>query len=206
MMNEKNAQEFGFGGYGRGQFRGERDHARGGGFGGGRYFTSGYDSGRGFGGGRDSFGGPHGEHLFQKLRFFKEAMKQGGFGRGFHPEEFRGLRHVIARALHQGAPVNIEETPESFVLTLFYPGQSKEAFGVKVKDDVLVIHYTAPEADSTRKYVHQELSQESFDRSFPLNGKVLTDQIQASYENGILTLVLPKNPETNQPAQNVNVC
>ncbi len=214
-MKEKNTQNFGFGGYGRGEFRSGREDFRGG------FGPGGFEGGRG------------GEHLFQKLRYFKEAMRNGGFGPGregfgerggfgpgcdnargrhgfgkgkhFNPEDFRGLRHFFARAFNQGAPTNIEETTESFILTLFYPGQSKEAFSVNVKDDVLSIRYNAPEAEDKRQYIHQERFAESFERSFPLNGKVLVDQIQASYDNGILTLVLPKDPQTNQPAQNVNV-
>lgn len=162
-MKEKNTQDFGFGRYGREDFRG------------------------GFGG-----RGERGRHGF-------------GHGKHFNPEDFHGLRHFFARAFNQGAPTNIEETTESFILTLFYPGQSKEAFSVNVKNDVLTIQYNAPEAGDKRQYVHQERVQESFERSFPLNGKVLIDQIQASYDNGILTLVLPKNPQTNQPAQEVNV-
>lgn len=211
-MKEKNTQNFGFGGYGRGEFRGGREDFRGG----REDFRGGFGPGgfeRGRGGNRGYFGGRGGEHLFQKLRYFKEAMKNGGFGHGFghgfgkhfNPEDFRGLRHFFARAFNQGAPTNIEETTESFILTLFYPGQSKEAFKVNVKDDMLTIHYSAPQTEDKRQYIFQEQVQESFDRSFPLNGKVLIDQIQASYDNGILTLVLPKNPETNQPAQNVNV-
>ncbi|WP_255433079.1 Hsp20 family protein [Spirosoma sp. KUDC1026] len=34
---------------------------------------------------------------------------------------------------------------------------------------------------------------------------MLTDGISASYADGILRVTLPKNPETNAPAQTINV-
>ncbi|WP_221391118.1 Hsp20 family protein [Dyadobacter sp. NIV53] len=43
------------------------------------------------------------------------------------------------------------------------------------------------------------------ERLFQLNGKVLTDNISAGYVDGVMTVTLPKNPETNKPAQEVNV-
>ena len=73
--------------------------------------------------------------------------------------------------------------------------------------DVLTIKYTAPSADENKanQYAHLEYEPSSFERSFQLNGKVITDNITATYVDGVLKVTLQKNPETNKPAQQVKV-
>jgi len=106
-------------------------------------------------------------------------------------------------------PVNIEETDSSFELSLFAPALIKEHISISVKDDVLTVAYNAPEQqeekNATGNYKRREYSNGSFERTFMLNGKVLTDNISAAYNDGILKISLPKNPETNKPAQTVSV-
>ncbi|WP_420150101.1 Hsp20/alpha crystallin family protein [Spirosoma sp.] len=123
------------------------------------------------------------------------------FGRG----KFWG-RHGF-----QQVPVNIEETDIEYVISLFAAALAKENVKLSVKDDVLTISYQGTEpSDSTEntsagKYTYQEYSNRSFERSFQLNNKVLTENISATYADGVLKVVLPKNPETNKPAQTITV-
>ena len=112
----------------------------------------------------------------------------------------------------QPVPVNIESTDTSFVLTLFAAGLVKENISLTVQQDVLTIAYQGAEAppaatDATPdpRYTRREFRNASFERAFQLNGKVLSEGISASYADGILTVTLPKNPATNQPAQTIGV-
>ena len=102
---------------------------------------------------------------------------------------------------------NIEETDAAFKISLYAAGLNKSNFKISVSNDVLTIAYNVPEATETsqKQYVHQEYHPGSFERSFQLNGKVLTDSISAEYTDGVMAVTLPKNPETNKPAQEVNV-
>lgn len=112
-------------------------------------------------------------------------------------------------------PVNIEETDTNYVISLFAAGLVKENVTLTVKNDLLRISYPGadagtdqssnPESATTDKYTYQEHSQPSFERSFQLNDKVIVENITASYADGILTVTLPKNPETNKPAQTITV-
>lgn len=110
-------------------------------------------------------------------------------------------------------PVNIETTESSFVLTLFAAGLVKENITLVVQNDVLTIAYkgadAAPEAEAEAapdpRYTRREFRNASFERAFQLNGKVLVAGITAHYAEGILTVTLPKNPDTNQPAQSISV-
>lgn len=107
-------------------------------------------------------------------------------------------------------PVNIEETDTDYVISLFAAGLNKEQVTLTVKDDVLTISHPgtdqAANTESARTaYTYQEYSQGSFERSFRLNDKVIAESITASYADGILKVVLPRNPATNKPAQSISV-
>jgi len=103
-------------------------------------------------------------------------------------------------------PVNIEEGQDAYYLHLYAAGLTKESIQLSVKNDVLSISYKAPEQqEGASKFSHQEYAVTSFERLFQLNEKVLTDQINAAYSEGILKVTLPKNPETNKPTQTVTV-
>lgn len=102
---------------------------------------------------------------------------------------------------------NIQEDESAFKISLYAAGLVKSNFKISVKNDVLSIAYDAGETGETDKnrYAYQEYEPSSFERSFQLNGKVLTDSLSATYVDGVLLVTLPKNPETNKPAQQVDV-
>lgn len=104
-------------------------------------------------------------------------------------------------------PVNIDETDQAYTLSLFAAGIAKQQVRLTVKDDVLTVAYQPDqtETDAPAGKTYQEHQQGAFERQFRLNDKVLTEQISASYTDGILRVTLPKNPETNKPAQTINV-
>ncbi|GAB3696205.1 hypothetical protein GCM10027592_19030 [Spirosoma flavus] len=136
--------------------------------------------------GRGKFSGPWGRGKF------------GGFWAGRHGANYQ-------------VPVNIEETDTNYIVSLFASALIKENIKLSLKDDVLTVSYqgtdpeTTSENTSSGNYTYQEYSNRSFERSFQLNNKVLTDTISASYADGVLKVILPKNPETNKPAQTITV-
>lgn len=144
--------------------------------------------------GRGRFGGPWGRGKFGSFWAGPTFGRQtGGLGQ---------------------PPVNIEETDGDYVISLFAAGLRKEQVTLTVKDDVLRIAYPGADADTqqgassestTGNFTYQEYRQGPFSRSFRLNDKVLVDRISASYADGILKVVLPKNPATNVPAQTITV-
>ena len=130
------------------------------------------------------FGGHH-----HGGRFAQHAQEM--FNRGF------GLRRV---------PVNIEETEGSFIIHLFAPALVKENLKVATKDDILTISYKPNESvENPEAFSRREYRNEAFERAFALNGKVLNDEISATYADGVLKVSLPKNPETNTPEKNILV-
>jgi len=137
----------------------------------------------------------------------------GHFGRKFrsmfgNAMENKGQwRNTFSRGFGNRKAANIEETDTVFILSLYAAGLRKSDFTILVTGDVLTIKYTAPETSQSNQnqYTHLEYEPSSFERSFQLNGKVIAENISASYVDGVLKVTLPKNPETNKPAQQVNV-
>lgn len=59
--------------------------------------------------------------------------------------------------------------------------------------------------DNEEQYMYREFVPQSFSRSFQLNEQVSQVNLTASYEEGILTVILPKDIESFNPAQNIKV-
>lgn len=127
----------------------------------------------------------------------------GGFGKHFGDKAQR-LQELFGHGGNRKA-ANIEESDNSFTISLYAAGLSKSNFKVSATEDVLSISYNAPAETTQSSFIHQEYVPASFSRSFQLNGKVLTENINAAYTDGVLKVTLLKNPETNKPAQEVNI-
>lgn len=94
-------------------------------------------------------------------------------------------------------PVNIRETDTSYEVELSAPGKSKEDFNIDVDQNVLTIssEFKTENKSEEGKYTRREFSFSSFRRSFTLPETVNDENITARYENGILSLTLPKKEE-----------
>ncbi|MGG7036437.1 MAG: Hsp20/alpha crystallin family protein [Flavobacterium sp.] len=111
------------------------------------------------------------------------------------PEWFTGFQDFGANV----PAVNIKETDKEFVVELAAPGKKKEDFNIEVDDNVLTIFSEAKsekeESENNGKYTRREFSYSSFKRSFTLPDSVNEKNIVASYEDGVLHVMLPKRDE-----------
>ena len=94
--------------------------------------------------------------------------------------------------------VDVEETPSEFIIKVEMPGFSENDVKITVDKHVLHISGEVKEEDKEKegkKYLIRERRHESFDRSFSLPDGLDESKISAGFENGILTVTLPKTPE-----------
>lgn len=97
--------------------------------------------------------------------------------------------------------VNIHESENEFEIELAIPGLQKENIKITIEDKTLKIstEYTkesnSEENISNIKYIKKEFDYTAFERSFKLPITVDSDKIEASYDNGVLKLTLPKKEE-----------
>jgi hypothetical protein len=88
-------------------------------------------------------------------------------------------------------------------LKLAAPGLHKKDFKIEVNGNVLTVSGQKEEnkEDEKGQVTRQEYNYSSFSRSFILPGEVEQDKISASYDGGILKLVLPKNENAAKKAK-----
>lgn len=95
-------------------------------------------------------------------------------------------------------PVNIKETENAFTVELMAPGIKKENFNLEIDNDLLTISAEIKTENSEKeegKFTRREFSYSSFKRAFTLPETVNTNEINASYQDGILSIGLPKKEE-----------
>ncbi|GAA4133735.1 hypothetical protein GCM10022216_06050 [Sphingobacterium kyonggiense] len=89
---------------------------------------------------------------------------------------------------------NILENDLYYQVQVFAAGRKKDQFKVAIANQILTISSTAQELDGDLKIVYQETDCGAFERSFQLEDEILLDGIHASYEDGVLTVILKKDP------------
>jgi HSP20 family protein len=97
----------------------------------------------------------------------------------------------------RGVPLDMYETDKDVVVKASVPGMKPEDIQVTVTDDVLTIkgELKAEQEIKRENYHMQEHRYGSFQRSVRLPAPVKSDKAEAVFENGVLTLTLPKTEE-----------
>lgn len=103
--------------------------------------------------------------------------------------------------------VNIKETNDAYHLELSAPGRNKEDFKINLDKNLLTIssEKKSEEIREDEKQIRKEFNVQSFKRTFTVDEKIEADKIEAKYENGLLTLKLPKKEELKLAAKEISV-
>jgi HSP20 family protein len=136
-----------------------------------------------------------------ELVSFRDAMD-----RLFDERFFRPM--WMASGERQAAPaLDLYTTPEAVIAKVALPGVKPEDVDVTVGDDVVTISGAFKEERETTDagYVHKELSQGKFSRSFSLPTAIRADAAKAEFKDGLLTLTLPKTEEVKPTHVKVEV-
>lgn len=107
----------------------------------------------------------------------------------------RFFSETVSSGLKQFTPaVDIAEDEKSYSIHLAVPGVRKSDFKISLIDGKLTVsgERKMEEKWDGKTYHSLETHYGSFRRAFFLPDDVLADQIEATYENGILILTLPK--------------
>jgi len=104
--------------------------------------------------------------------------------------------------------VNIKENKDEYFLEIAVPGMKKTDFNINVENKVLSISSEKSEEsiNEDENYTRREFGYSSFKRTFTLPDTVESDNINAKYNDGILTIHLPKREEAKEkPAKRIDV-
>ena len=94
-------------------------------------------------------------------------------------------------------PLDISENDNEFIVKASLPGIRPEDVQITVHGDTLTIRGEM-KAEQEKKDEHYHLRERRyglFQRTVRLSAPVVADQAQAEFENGVLTLTLPKAEE-----------
>jgi len=104
-------------------------------------------------------------------------------------------------------PVDITEDETNFIIRAELPGVKKQDVSITVQNGVLTVRgEKKQEVEKKEGNVHRvERSYGTFQRSFTLPTSVKSDKIEASYDNGVLAISLPKSEEAKPKEIEVKV-
>jgi HSP20 family protein len=144
----------------------------------------------------------------------------------FDPErEFLSLRDAMNRLMEEsfvlpsmigevrgsgrswGLAVDMYETSDNLIVKASVPGIKPEQLDVTVQGETLTIKGEMQEEQQREqgRYHVRERRQGSFSRSITLPFPIQNDKVQATFENGVLTLTLPKAEEIKPKTIKVQV-
>lgn len=115
-------------------------------------------------------------------------------------------RRVAAEALW--APImDIEETKDDIIVKAEIPGMTKDDVKIQVTGDLLTISGERKREEETKEktYHRIERSYGQFQRMITLPSEVQSSKAKASYENGVLTIKLPKSEEVKPKEISIEV-
>lgn len=125
-------------------------------------------------------------------------------------QEMLNLRRTVDRLFDNASPdrewtqstmwglaVDVVENKDDFIVKASVPGINPDDLDISYADDTLTIkgEITSDNEVKENQYHLRERRFGSFSRSISLPTKIKGDAVEASYQNGVLTLRLPKAGE-----------
>jgi len=103
--------------------------------------------------------------------------------------------------------VDIFETEQELVVKADLPDVDPKALDIRVENNILTIRGERKFENRVNEenYLRVERAYGAFSRSFSLANTVNSDAIKAEYQNGVLTLTVPKREEAKPKQIKVNV-
>ncbi len=94
-------------------------------------------------------------------------------------------------------PLDVVETEDAYTVTASVPGVDADAIEILLEDDVLSIkgEFSAEDVSEDATIHLRERRTGHFGRKLRFPVTVNAEAIEASYENGVLTLIVPKAEE-----------
>jgi len=101
------------------------------------------------------------------------------------------------RPLAWGMPLDVVENEDAYLVKANIPGIDPKDIEITFTDNVLTIKGELKSEDEVNepRYHMRERRYGAFSRSISVGDRINGDKITASYENGVLTLSLPKAEE-----------
>lgn len=110
-------------------------------------------------------------------------------------ESRRDVLHAVSwhvRSSMWSPPTDEYETDEAYIVRVEVAGMREGSFDISIENDTLFISGARPDAPERRAYHQMEIRFGKFSTAVNLPGPVDVEKTTAEYEDGILTITLPK--------------
>jgi HSP20 family protein len=114
---------------------------------------------------------------------------------------YMNQEHETERRCHWMPATNVAETDQAYKLEMAVPGFNKEDFRIDLENNILTVLSEKEEKEEKKDEKtgwnchRREFGHRGFSRSFIVPEEVEKDTIKAEYQNGVLTITLPKKDE-----------
>ena len=124
--------------------------------------------------------------------------------RGHALDPFAGFERGFGDAL---AAVDVVESDKDYRLTAELPGLDEKSIDVTRAENTLTLKGEKKDEREEKEggFVFSERRFGSFQRSFRVPENVDRDKIEATFKNGVLTLVMPKNPQAPEKQKKIEI-
>ncbi|MGB7767996.1 MAG: Hsp20/alpha crystallin family protein [Verrucomicrobiia bacterium] len=140
------------------------------------------------------------------IQYQRPGLVWPGFGRLTNLQD--ELDRLFESPLTGWAPaLEVHEDKDNFTIRVEVPGLKREDIAVSLQDDALVISGERKEEKINEgTEVHrQERFYGKFQRALTLPAPVAADKVKAAYQDGVLTVTLPKAEEAKPKQIDVSV-
>lgn len=103
--------------------------------------------------------------------------------------------------------IDLSETDKEIIITTDLPGMDEKDIHLTIESDVLTISGTKEKETETKeaRFYRKERSYGSFSRSISLPGKVDIDKVDATFNKGVLKVVVPKPAGVNESVRKIPI-
>ncbi|MBT8254293.1 MAG: Hsp20/alpha crystallin family protein [Flavobacteriaceae bacterium] len=147
---------------------------------------------------REKYNRPYGFSTFPTLSSWLDEIINDGFG-----------NEIEANPMVNGKfpAVNIKENNTAIELEMAVPGMKKSDFNIDLDDSVLTISAESTNENEVKEenYTRREFGFTSFNRSFTLPETIDESQIKATYNDGILNILIPKKEEEKKKVKKIEL-
>lgn len=129
----------------------------------------------------------------------------GDIDRFFGEDEW--IAPMFPRMMTPGPAMDVYETEKDVVAEINLPNIDPSKINVTVENNTLRVSGSMEEKKEEKKkdYWRKEIKKGSFERMIRLPAAVKKDAIEATYEKGVLKVVMPKAVETKKESKKIKV-
>ena len=103
--------------------------------------------------------------------------------------------------------IDLSETEDTLIIRAEVPGINPEDLEISITDNILTIRGEMKQVDNEKKgdYHRMERRYGYFSRTLQLPCKIVTENVQATYKKGVLSIVMPKCEQVSAPVIRIKI-